>query len=66
MKWVGTSIAKSYEFGENDMNTIEMVISEVCTHLIAAGVLKEIVDCDERTKDVFCVSVCVFICSKFH
>lgn len=38
------------------MNTIETLISEVCTHLILAGVLRQIVDNDEPTEDVFCVS----------
>lgn len=56
VKWVSSTIAsKSLESGEIDMSTIETLISEVCTHLIAAGVLKQIVDCGEATKDVFCV-----------
>lgn len=56
VKWVSSTIAsKSLELGEIDMSTVETLISEVCTHLIAAGVLKQIVDCGETTKEVFCV-----------
>lgn len=57
MKWVSSSITKSLELSEIDLNTVEMLISEVCTHLIAAGVMKQIVDFGEKNKDVFCVSV---------
>lgn len=56
VKWVSSSIAKSFGLGEIELKTVEQVISEVCTHLIAAGVLKEIVDGDDATKDAFCVS----------
>lgn len=56
MKWVGASIEKSLQLNDIDLNVVEKLISEVCTHLIAAGVMKQIVDCDEKTKDVFCVS----------
>lgn len=44
------------EITEIDTNTIEMLISTVCTHLIAAGVMKQIVDNGDKIKDVFCVS----------
>lgn len=56
VKWVSSSIAKSFELGEIDLKTVEQLIAEVCTHLIAAGVMKQIIDGDEMSKDVFCVS----------
>lgn len=56
VKWVSTTIAKSYELGEIDLKTVEQLVSVLCTHLIAAGVMKQIIDGDEMTKDVFCVS----------
>lgn len=59
VKWVCTSIGKSLELYDLDLNMLERLISEVCTHLIAAGVMKQITDCDEKTKDVFCVSFIV-------
>lgn len=56
VKWVCSSIAKSFEMGELDLKTVEQLIAEVCTHLIAAGVMKQIIDGDETSKDIFCVS----------
>lgn len=61
MKWVSSSIAKTFELGEIDLKTVEHLISEVCTHLMAAGVMKQIIDGDETTKDVFCVSKWFFV-----
>lgn len=60
VKWVCSSIAKSFELGELDLKTVEQLIAEVCTHLMAAGVMKQIIDGDETSKEVFCVSEPVF------
>lgn len=56
VKWVSSSIAKSFELGEIDLKTVEQLITEICTHLIAAGVMKQIIDGDEASKEAFCVS----------
>lgn len=56
-------MSKSFGLGEVDMNTIEQLISEICTHLIAAGVLKQIAECGVQTKDIFNVSILtILIC----
>lgn len=51
------SIATTAELSNVDLSTIEKLIFEVCTHLIAAGVMKQIVDYENETKNEFSVSI---------
>lgn len=53
VKWILSDIAHSNDI---DIDKAEKIITEVCTHLIAAGVMKQIVDGEEKTNDEFCVS----------
>lgn len=59
MKWLCASLVESPHVNETDLADIERLIALFSTHLIAAGVLGQIVDNDEKADDVFSVS---FIC----
>lgn len=59
VKWISSSIVKSRNLNENDLGTIETIVSVICTHLIEAGVMKQIVDSNEEILDVFCVSISI-------
>lgn len=57
VNWLCGSLTESAHFNETDLAGVERLIALVSTHLIAAGVLKQIVDNVEKVDDVFCVSI---------
>lgn len=60
MKWLCGSLVESPHVNETDLADIERLIALFSTHLIAAGVLRQIVDNDEKADDVFSVSwICI-------
>lgn len=56
VKWISSSIAKIRNLNENDLDSIETLISVICTHLIEAGVMKQITDQNEEAQEIFSVS----------
>lgn len=58
VKWISSSITKTHNLNENDLLAIERLVAVICTHLIEAGVMKQIVDNNENVQCAFCVSFC--------
>lgn len=55
VNWICSTVPKSSNSNEYDTSVLQMIVSQICTNFLAAGVMQQIVDNSDKIKDVFCV-----------
>lgn len=65
IKWISSSITKTRNLNENDVSAIEALVAVICTHLIEAGVMRQIVDNNENVQCEFSVSFRLLLFFRF-
>lgn len=57
MNWLSTSMTQSNQMSEIDLDLFEKMVTGFCSHLIAAGVMRQILDQNEIPLQQFSVSL---------
>lgn len=62
VNWIVSTIPKHQTYNQREIAEIHYLIRHVCTNLLAAGVMKQIIDKDAALLDTFCVREhCTFV-----
>lgn len=56
VNWIVSTIPKHDSYKQRDVAEIQSLIWHICSNLLAAGVMKQIIDKDATLQDSFCVS----------
>lgn len=55
VNWIVSTIPKHHSYNQRDVAEIQSLIWHICSNLLAAGVMKQIIDKDAPLQDSFCV-----------